>query len=112
MLDEPTNHLDVRAQIELLELVHGLTLTTIVAMHDLDHAAAICDRISILHGGRVAATGPPLDVLTPGRIADVFGVAAHIGTHPITGTAQISVAALNHHDATTEPTDLTTDKER
>jgi iron complex transport system ATP-binding protein len=92
VLDEPTNHLDIRAQLELLELVRALRLTTIVALHDLDHAASMCDQITLLERGRVVATGPPLEVLTRERIATVFGVDAHIGTHPITGRPQISFA--------------------
>ena len=94
ILDEPTNHLDVRAQVELLELIRSLGMTTITALHDLDHAASICDAITVMQRGTVIATGPPLEVLTTERIADVFGVQAHIGTHPLTGRVQISVAPL------------------
>ena len=42
--------------------------------------ARYCDRIVLLAGGRVLAGGPPREVLTAGRIARVFGVAAEIGT--------------------------------
>jgi iron complex transport system ATP-binding protein len=93
VLDEPTNHLDVRAQLELLDLVRSLGHTTIAALHDLDHAASLCDTISVLQHGRLVITGPPHDVLTPELIGDVFGVRAHIGTHPITGRLHIAVAA-------------------
>ena len=93
VLDEPTNHLDVRAQLELLDLVHSLGHTTIAALHDLDHAASLCHTISVLHLGRLVVTGPPHEVLTPELIGDVFGVRAHIGTHPITGRLHIAVAA-------------------
>jgi iron complex transport system ATP-binding protein len=95
VLDEPTNHLDVRAQLELLDLVRSLGLTTIAALHDLDHAASVCDTVSVLRSGSVVASGAPLDVLTPAMILDVFGVRAHIGTHPLTGKLHIAVAAVN-----------------
>ena len=95
VLDEPTNHLDVRAQVELLELVRSLGLTTITALHDLDHAASICDAITVVHHGRVVVTGPPIEVLTPQLIGDVFGVRAHVGSHPITGRMHIAVAPLD-----------------
>ncbi|MCP2167682.1 ABC transporter ATP-binding protein [Goodfellowiella coeruleoviolacea] len=85
LLDEPTNHLDIGAQLELLELVRGLGLTTIAALHDLDHATAYCDQLVLLHRGRVIATGPPADVLSPDRVAAVFGVRGAIAPHPITG---------------------------
>ncbi|MBO2462718.1 ABC transporter ATP-binding protein [Actinomadura violacea] len=93
ILDEPTNHLDVRAQLGLLDLVRSLGLTLLAALHDLDHAAAYCDRVVVLQHGRVRASGPPLEVLTPEFVADVFGVRAHIGAHPITGRPHIAVAS-------------------
>ena len=98
VLDEPTNHLDVRAQLDLLELLRNLGLTTLAALHDLDQAASYCDRLAVLDRGALVATGPPLDVLTPTFLADVFGVSAHIGDHPLTGRPHISIAPLrsNH----------------
>jgi iron complex transport system ATP-binding protein len=94
VLDEPTNHLDVRAQVELLDLVRSLGLTTITALHDLDHAASVCDAITVVQRGRVVVTGAPIEVLTPELIGDVFGVRAHVGSHPITGRLHIAVAPL------------------
>ena len=35
ILDEPTNHLDIRYQVEILELVSGLDVTVLAALHDL-----------------------------------------------------------------------------
>jgi iron complex transport system ATP-binding protein len=79
VLDEPTNHLDVGHQLGLLELVkQQRDLTVIAALHDLNHAAMFCDRLAVMHQGRMVALGAPIDVLTPDRLADVFGVAAEI----------------------------------
>ncbi|GAA4105717.1 ABC transporter ATP-binding protein [Actinomadura miaoliensis] len=94
VLDEPTNHLDVRAQLGLLDLVKSLGLTLLAALHDLDHAASYCDHVVVLSGGTVRAAGPPLEVLTPEFVAEVFGVRAHIGPHPLTGRPHIAVASL------------------
>jgi iron complex transport system ATP-binding protein len=85
LLDEPTNHLDIGAQHDLLELVRGLGLTTVAALHDLDHATAYCDQLVLLHSGRIVTTGPPATVLTPERVEAVFGVRSSIVTHPLTG---------------------------
>jgi len=108
VLDEPTNHLDIRAQLELLELVRSLPTTTIAALHDLDHAASLCGTVTVLAHGRVVASGPPDEVLTPDVIAQVFGVRAHVGTHPLTGRPHITVATrpdepASDTDRTTEP---------
>ncbi len=94
VLDEPTNHLDVRAQLELLQLVKALGLTTIAALHDLDQAVSICDGLTVMRDGQAVASGPPLQTLTPELIADVFGVRAHFGEHPLTGRPHITVAAF------------------
>jgi iron complex transport system ATP-binding protein len=85
LLDEPTNHLDISAALELLELVRDLELSTLCVLHDLNLAAAYCDRICVLSAGRVVAVGPPTDVLTEALVHDVFGVQTHRLTHPATG---------------------------
>ena len=57
ILDEPTNHLDIRYQIEVLELVAGLGLTVLAALHDLSLAALFCDRGDLVTDGRVVTGG-------------------------------------------------------
>lgn len=98
VMDEPTNHLDISAQLDLLELVRQLGLTTIAALHDLNLAATYCDRLYVLRAGRVVRSGPVHDVLTPEVVADVFGVQAHRGTHPITGLPHLAFAPLPSPD--------------
>ncbi|WP_427026486.1 ABC transporter ATP-binding protein (plasmid) [Aureimonas ureilytica] len=78
LLDEPTNHLDVEHQIALLRLVSTLKLTSIVALHDLNHAAMFCDRLLVMKGGRVVAAGTPEEVLTEELLREVFNVRAHV----------------------------------
>ncbi|MCM6772503.1 ABC transporter ATP-binding protein [Nocardia sp. CDC159] len=97
LLDELTNHLDPGAQLELLTLVRELGLTTIAALHDLDHALAYCDALVLLHDGRVAATGAPADVLTPDRIAAIFGMRSAIVPHPLTGRPHLVTALPEQH---------------
>lgn len=93
VLDEPTNHLDVLAQIELLDLVTALPATTIVALHDLGLAAAYCDVVVVLAGGRVVAVGAPAQVLTTALIARVYGVVAEIGVNPLTQRLAVHLGA-------------------
>ena len=90
VLDEPTNHLDVRYQLETMELVKGLGLTTLAALHDLNIAANYCDFIHVIDRGRIVASGPPQDVLLPGLIEDVFGVGAMVGSDPLTGRPSLN----------------------
>ncbi|RLL65987.1 ABC transporter ATP-binding protein [Streptomyces sp. Z26] len=98
VLDEPTNHLDVRHQVELLSLLRESGLTVLVVLHDLNLAAAACDRLGVLAHGRLVAAGTPAEVLTAELVREVFGVAASVVTHPLTGGPQL-LYALGAPDA-------------
>ncbi|MBX9469620.1 MAG: ABC transporter ATP-binding protein [Rhizobium sp.] len=78
ILDEPTNHLDVQHQIALLSLISELPLTSVIALHDLNHAAMFCDRLMVLQKGRVVACGTPDEVLTKHLLREVFSIDAHV----------------------------------
>ncbi|MEU3302551.1 ABC transporter ATP-binding protein [Streptomyces sp. NPDC006678] len=91
VLDEPTNHLDLRHQLDTLRLVRRLGVTAVVALHDLNLAAAFCDRICVMAGGRVVAAGAPGEVLTPALLAEVYGVDAEVAEHPRTGVPHITL---------------------
>ncbi|MFN4210375.1 MAG: ABC transporter ATP-binding protein [Devosia sp.] len=89
LLDEPTNHLDIQHQIELLRLVSALSLTSIVAMHDLNHAAMFCDHVVVMQQGRIVAYGTPVEVLTEKLLREVFRVAARVEPSPHHGRPHI-----------------------
>lgn len=89
VLDEPTNHLDIRYQLEVLDLVRGLGVTTIAALHDLNLAALYCDQLYVLKAGALVASGPPPEVLTPALIQAVYGVCAEVALHPRTGRLHV-----------------------
>jgi iron complex transport system ATP-binding protein len=90
ILDEPTNHLDIRHQLEVLDLLRGLGITVIVSLHDLALASSHADRVLVLDKGRMLDIGPPLQVLTPERIRDIFAVETRIDAHPATGRPRFS----------------------
>ncbi|MEU1880771.1 ABC transporter ATP-binding protein [Streptosporangium sp. NPDC020072] len=91
VLDEPTNHLDLRHQLDALRLVRGLGITAVIALHDLNLAAAFCDRLCVMDGGAVVALGTPREVLTPELLRDVYRVDAEVGAHPRTGVPQVTL---------------------
>ena len=60
LLDEPTSNLDVLHQLIVLGLVRQLVddgLTAVAAFHDLSMAARYCDKLVVMSGGKVIATG-------------------------------------------------------
>ncbi|MFJ4768204.1 ABC transporter ATP-binding protein [Streptomyces uncialis] len=91
VLDEPTNHLDLRHQLDVLRLVRELGVTAVVALHDLNLAAAFCDRVCVMRAGRVVALGSPAEVLTTGLLAEVYRVDAEVSEHPRTGVPHITL---------------------
>lgn len=89
ILDEPTNHLDVRAQLELLEILADIPATVVMAIHDLSLAAASCDELYLMKGGRLIAHGQVNDVLDPKLLEHVYGVTSALGTNPLTGRTTV-----------------------
>jgi iron complex transport system ATP-binding protein len=74
LLDEPTNHLDIRYQHDILTLVRGLELDTIVVLHDLNLANRYCDHLVLLDRGSVVRAGAPDDVLRSEVLQPVYGI--------------------------------------
>lgn len=80
----------IRYQLEILELVKRLGVTTIAALHDLNLAAAYCDRLYVLNAGEVVASGTPHQVLHSKLILrQVYGVNSEVQIHPRTGRLYI-----------------------
>ena len=77
-MDEPTNHLDIKYQLQLLDIVKSLGVTVIGALHDLNIAAAYCDKIYVLKDGVLEGYGTPEEVLTPELIRRIYKVEAEI----------------------------------
>lgn len=69
VLDEPTNHLDIRHQLEIVELIADLDITIVTSLHDLNLASRVCDKVLLLHEGRLVAQGMPETVLTPATLS-------------------------------------------
>jgi iron complex transport system ATP-binding protein len=78
LLDEPTNHLDIHHQIQLMHLISELPVTSIVAIHDLNHAAMFCDSLIVMQKGQIIATGTPQEILSEELLWDVFRVRTKI----------------------------------
>lgn len=75
LLDEPTASLDIRHQHRVLARTRERVRrggAAIVVLHDLGLAAAYADRIALLEAGRLAAVGPPREVLDPDVLTRVY----------------------------------------
>jgi len=86
LADEPIAALDLAHQLQTLELLRGCAdggMCCAVVLHDLAYAARYCDRLYLLHEGRLHASGTPDRVLTEEAFADVYGVQVARGSRPV-----------------------------
>lgn len=93
LLDEPTNHLDIHHQIQLMKLISELPVTSIVAIHDLNHASMFCDALIVMQNGEIVASGTPDEILTETLLWDVFRVETKIEISPFHGKKHIHYIA-------------------
>lgn len=96
LLDEPTASLDLGYQLEVASLLSRLNrdrgVTMVLATHDLNLAASLCDTLVLLRGGRVLAQGPTREVLTPSMIAQLYDVDAEVRYHE--GAGHLTVVPM------------------
>ncbi|GEC99736.1 ABC transporter ATP-binding protein [Kocuria varians] len=92
LLDEPTNHLDLRHQSDLVRTIRGTTTErpgVLMALRDLNLAAALCDRVVVVDAGRIVADAPPHEALHPETVERVYGVRPVLITRPDTGAPHL-----------------------
>jgi iron complex transport system ATP-binding protein len=82
LLDEPTTYLDLAHAVDVMNVVHAAAHTSgrtvVTVLHDLTLAAQYADHLVVMGDGRIAADGPPAEVLTERLLAEVFGLRARV----------------------------------
>ena len=79
--DEPAAGLDPDAQLLVMDLLREEAAkgrAIVVTLHDLTLAARACDRLVMLHEGRVVGEGAPREALTPEVLAGVFRLSGEL----------------------------------
>jgi len=95
LLDEPTVGLDVESATNLRDLIHRLKkkgTTILLTTHNLKEAEELCDRIALIRGGKIIATGTVnelKDKCFPYEVLDIrCSKPAKLG-HLLNGRAQV-----------------------
>lgn len=82
LLDEPTSNLDIRHQLEVTRLLRDLSRTqdllVVMISHDINISAKFSDRMILLKGGTIFATGTPDEVITEENIREAYGVESEV----------------------------------
>jgi iron complex transport system ATP-binding protein len=98
LLDEPTASLDVGHQLEVQQLLTRLNgnanpnVTIVLSTHDLNFAASLCRRLVLIRDGRVLASGPTAEVLTPAAVRALYDVEADVHMHA--GAGHLTVTPI------------------
>ena len=100
LLDEPTAALDLGYQLEITALLRRLNAergtTMIVSTHDLNLAAALCERVVLIKEGRVIAHGSTEDTLIADNIRVLYDVDAEVQFHARAGHLTVVPIARSH----------------
>lgn len=78
ILDEPTSHLDIKYKIEVIRVLQKLArekgITCILSLHDIDLALKGCQRVLLVHNGKIVAQGMPEEVVQGGMIQKLYDI--------------------------------------
>ncbi|MBN2397165.1 MAG: ABC transporter ATP-binding protein, partial [Deltaproteobacteria bacterium] len=95
LLDEPTAFLDIKHQAELFGLMKILNreqgLTVLAVTHDINLAAAYCDRVMLLREGCIHSLGVPGEVITEANIREVYETDVLIDANPFSGLPRVTL---------------------
>jgi iron complex transport system ATP-binding protein len=92
-LDEPTASLDLRHEMSILGLLRDAAdsgTTVFLITHHLDLAARFADRLLVLEEGRVAAEGPPGEVMRGDVLSRVYRWPLAVELDPVTGSPRVT----------------------
>nr|WP_317332322.1 ABC transporter ATP-binding protein [uncultured Romboutsia sp.] len=97
ILDEPTNHLDIGYQIQLMDIIKSLNITTLSAIHDMNIASMYCDYLIVMKDGQIKDFGKVEDIITSEMLKEIFGVNAYVGVNPVNNKLQVSFMHSHEH---------------
>lgn len=85
LLDEPTTFLDLEHQLQVMEIVETLRvssdITVVLVLHDVTLAGRYSDHMIALSDGEIISEGPPPSVMTADMFREVFNVSVTVDTH-------------------------------
>lgn len=87
LLDEPTAALDLSHQIRIMDLMEKMKkdrrTTVVMVSHDINLAAMYADRLLLLVDGRMAACGPPSEVIDARILSRAYNCEILVDPSPV-----------------------------
>ncbi|MEU2994812.1 ABC transporter ATP-binding protein [Streptomyces griseoincarnatus] len=102
ILDEPSTGLDPNARQELWSAIRGHRDsggTVLLSTHSMEEAETLCDRVAILHQGKVAACGAPQELISHYAPEREVHFTVAVGTDLTALRATEGVTHVESHDA-------------
>lgn len=108
ILDEPTSYLDVKYKLEFLSILQGLTrqkkIGVLIALHELDLAERISDKLLCVRGEHIEKFGTPAEIFRDGFIEQFYGIEkgsfeeqnGFVELERVQGRPEVFVIAGNH----------------
>jgi iron complex transport system ATP-binding protein len=84
-LDEPVASLDLGHQLQVMQLARAYADAgggVVMVMHDLNLTASVANHVGFVIDGRIAAAGPPSQVLTSAILKRAYGCTVNLNTAP------------------------------
>lgn len=97
-LDEPTTGLDPRSRRNLWDVVKQLKRegrTIVLTTHYMAEAEQLCDRVAIMDGGTIIASGTPRDLTASLRAGHILDLTAAAGSAPVDRTRLEGIAGVS-----------------
>ena len=63
LMDEPTNSLDNRYRRKVIEILNSIKCTKIIATHDYDMISKTCEKVIVIHKGKIIKFGNTNEIL-------------------------------------------------
>ena len=106
ILDEPTSGLDPNQIVEIRELIRevGKDRTVILSTHNLPEVTATCNRIIVIHRGRIAADGTPAQIQAAHGGGNTFLLEARTQAGPVLADALSRLAGARTVSRLDHPT--------
>ncbi len=73
-LDEPFANLDYASVLNIIQLIERMEATRIVISQDILHAFVFCQRIAVLHRGRILKVGTPAEIAAEVDLLEEIGL--------------------------------------
>jgi ABC-2 type transport system ATP-binding protein len=98
MLDEPTNGLDPQTVVELRDFIKKLSLkkTILFSSHVLSEVEQLCDHITIIHKGKIRASGDLREIHRKFRQGLVIKLGLGLG-EKLPDLSEFGKYEINHH---------------